>query len=207
MTNAAPDRDDIAWMRQLAEEGGRTPMRGASILLAAGLIFGLASLAHWAVLSELTPWDAEAFNLVWGLATVLFLIVLTAVNLTLRKAEGVTTIANRATGVAWMSVGLGIFALMTSIVVLAVRAGGEAGLIALSLIPSVIMVFYGLGWSVTAAMQRSRPLGLLAGASLIAAPAVAALTGQAEQYLAYGAALFLLMALPGALLMRQAGRV
>jgi predicted membrane protein len=53
-------------------------------------------------------------------------------------------------------------------------------------------------------MQKSRRLWLLAIGSFVAAPVLALLTGQEEQYLAYAAALFLLMALPGWLLMRAA---
>jgi uncharacterized MAPEG superfamily protein len=40
--------------------------------------------------------------------------------------------------------------------------------------------------------------------SFVAAPLLALLAGQTAQYLAYTAALFLLMALPGWVLMRQA---
>ena len=52
-------------------------------------------------------------------------------------------------------------------------------------------------------MLRSRMLWLLAAAALAACPALALLTGSASQYLAYAAALFLLMGLPGFLLMRS----
>ena len=66
------------------------------------------------------------------------------------------------------------------------------------------MVFYGAGWAVSAAMQRSRVLWMLAIGAFVAAPLLAALTGQAEQYLAYAVALYLLAALPGGWLMRAA---
>jgi uncharacterized MAPEG superfamily protein len=66
------------------------------------------------------------------------------------------------------------------------------------------MVFYGVVWAVHAEMQRSSKLWVLSFASFAAAPLLALFAGQAEQYLAYAAALFLLMALPGWMLMRQA---
>ena len=66
------------------------------------------------------------------------------------------------------------------------------------------MVFYGIGWAVTATMHRSRVLWWLMTGSFVAAPLLALLAGQTAQYLAYTAALFLLMALPGWMLMRQA---
>lgn len=195
---------DIAWMRRLAEEGAQAPMQGASILFGAGLIFGLGSLGHWAVASGLAGLEMPAVNVIWLGATALFLIMLVVVLTRLGRAGGVQTSANRASGTAWASVGWGIFALSVSMAVLTWRLGGDAAMVALALMPSMIMVFYGSGWAVTAAMQRSKPLWTLAIASFAAAPLLAALVGQAEQYLAYAAALFLLMALPGWMLMRQA---
>lgn len=195
---------DIAWMRRLAEEGAQAPMQGASILFSAGLIYGLASLGHWAVASGVAGLDMSAVNVLWLGATGLFLAVLTIILVRLRRAGGVTTAANRASATAWASVGWGVFALFTSMAVLGLRMGAEAALVGLALTPSVIMVFYGSGWAVSAAMQRSKPLWILAVAAFAAAPLLALLTGQAEQYLAYAAALFLLMALPGFLLMRAA---
>ncbi|MBU2418379.1 MAG: hypothetical protein KKG14_06735 [Alphaproteobacteria bacterium] len=195
---------DIAWMRRLAEEGQRAPMQGASILFGAGLIYGAASLVHWAIISGAVGLDTSALSFVWLGATVLFLALLVVALAAIKRAGRVETSANRASGTAWASVGWGIFAMSTSMAVLGLRMGEDAALVGAALIPSVIMVFYGSGWAVTAAMQRSRTLWGLAVASFAAAPLLAALTGTAEQYLAYAAALFLLMALPGFLLMRAA---
>lgn len=199
-------QNDIAWMRQLAEEGGQAPMRGASILFAAGLIYGVASLFHWAVEAGLVSEPGPIYGVVWLIATGLFLVVVVMVSMRLGRDGGVKTGAGRATNAVWSGVGYGIFALFTAISVIGYRLGESAVLVTLAMIPSVIMVFYGVGWGVTAAMQKSRPLGWLSLASLIAAPLLALLTGQPEQYLAYAGALFLLMALPGFLLMRGAGR-
>jgi len=195
---------DIAWMRRVAEEGRQAPMQGASILFGAGLIYGLGSLGHWAVASGIAGLGMEAVNYIWLAATLLFFLLLVTVLTRLKRDRGVVTSANLASGAAWAAVGWGIFALAVSMIVLTWRLGGEAAMVTLALMPSMIMVFYGSGWAVTAAMQRSRPLWALAIASFAAAPLIAALVGQAEQYLAYAAALFLLMALPGFLLMRAA---
>jgi len=195
---------DIAWMRRVAEEGRQRPMQGASILFAAGLLYGVASLGHWAVASGLAGLDMSAVNYIWIGVTVVFFAVLVLVIRALKRAGGVETSANRASGTAWASVGWGIFALSLSMAVLAWRLGEDAAMVSFALMPSMIMVFYGSGWAVTAAMQRSKPLWGLAIASFAAAPLIAFLTGSADQYLAYAAALFLLMALPGFLLMRAA---
>lgn len=195
---------DIAWMRRLAEEGAETPMQGASILMNAGLIFGAASLFHWAQITGVAPSSGPVEGLGWLVATLLFLAVLAVTIARLKRSGGVRTARNRATDTVWSALGWGIFALFGAMMALGWRVGGEGVEIAFGLAPSVIMVFYGIGWAVSAAMYKSRPLWGLAVGSFAAAPLLAALTGSANQYLAYAAALFLLMALPGFLLMRGA---
>lgn len=195
---------DIAWMRRLAEEGAETPMQGASILMNAGLIFGAASLFQWAQLTGLAPSSGPVEGLGWLVATVLFLGVLAVTVARLKRSGGVRTARNRATDTVWSALGWGIFALFGAMAALGWRVGGEGVEIGFGLVPSVIMVFYGVGWAVSAAMYKSRPLWGLAVGSFAAAPLLAAMTGSANQYLAYAAALFLLMALPGFLLMRGA---
>jgi hypothetical protein len=198
---------DIAWMRRLAEEGRQAPMQGASILFMAGLLYGLASLFQWAVMADLLPFATQdALSIGWLAATLLFFVVLAVVITRLKRQPGVVTTANRASGIAWSAMGWGIFALFTSFAVVGYRLGEEASLAMVGLVPSIIMVFYGIGWTVSAVMQKSRPLWALSIGSYVAAPVLAAFTGEPVQYLAYAAALFLLMALPGFLLMRAASR-
>lgn len=198
------DAADIAWMRRLAEENAQAPFRGASILTAAGLIYGGASVIHWATITGLIHESGPVSGVIWLIATGVFLAFLVFASLRLRRREGVMTAANRASAAVWTGVGWGTFALFGAMAVGGWRTGGEGMVAFIWLIPSIIMVFYGMGWAVTAAMVRSRPLWGLAIASFAAAPLLALMAGSADQYLAYAAALFLLMALPGFLLMRAA---
>ncbi len=196
---------DIAWMRRLAEEGAQTPMQGNSLLMFGGLLYGLASLFHWGIIVGLVPLGENQVWIGWVAATVGYWIILAVTIPRLRRGAGVSTTANRAAGIAWSGMGWGIFAMFTAMAVLGWRLADEAALEAMfALIPSIIMVFYGVGWAVHAEMQRSRKLWALSLGSFVAAPLLALFAGQAEQYLAYAAALFLLMALPGWVLMRQA---
>ncbi len=196
---------DIAWMRRLAEEGSQAPMQGNSLLMFGGLLYGLASLFHWAVIVGLTPLRENQLWIGWIAATLGYFVVLIVTLPRLRRGAGVSTTANRAAGIAWSGMGWGIFAMFLAMSVLGWRLADEAALEAMfALIPSIIMVFYGVGWAVNAEMQRSRLLWVLSLGCFAAAPLLALFAGQAEQYLAYAAALFLLMALPGWMLMRKA---
>ncbi|MEQ7153764.1 hypothetical protein [Brevundimonas aurifodinae] len=205
MTDTKDEITDIAWLRGLAEEGTRTPIRGASILFAAGMIYGFASLAHGAVEAGLVEVGTEAFGWIWGVAVLAFLAALVVLIGRLKSQGGVETAANRAFGIVWAALGWGIFSLFTSLILSDLSRQGASSMADWALvIPSIIMAFYGVGWAVTATMVRSRPLWVLALASFAAAPALAVLSGSPAQYLAYAAALFGLVAVPGFFLMRAA---
>ena len=207
MTDPNNDTADIAWLRSLAEEGSNTPPQGGSILFAAGLIWGTASVAHWFIISGLLPVDPAGYGLIWGVALLVFFASLFVLTRRLKAQGGVETAANRAFGSVWSALGWGIFSLFTALMLLDVSRTGEVNMAEWSLaIPSIIIAFYGMGWAVSATMLRQRLLWVLATGSFIAAPVLALLSGSTAQYLAYAAALYLLMALPGFLLMRAAKR-
>ncbi|RZI99618.1 MAG: hypothetical protein EON90_10740 [Brevundimonas sp.] len=196
---------DIAWMRKLAEEGADSPMRGAPILMFSGLIYGAMSVVAWLAAADLIPLSINQASIGWFIATVIFWIML-AIMIPRIRRSGTNTLANRASGIAWSGVGWGIFALALAMGVLGWRLGETAGPALFALIPSVIMVFYGAGWAVSAAMFKDRTMWALSFASFAAAPLLAVFAGQSSQYLAYAVALFGLMALPGYLFMRAAKR-
>ncbi len=195
---------DIAWIRSLAEEGANAPLGGGRILMAAGVIYGLASLTQWAAVTGLAPFSVRQSNWIWLAATAVFLLLTLLDKIFLCPSSGVKTAANRAAQAAWACVGTGIFAIIASMSVVAWKVGPTGGVL-LALLPSLIIVFYGLGWGVSAAMVRSARLMGLAIASFVSAVVLAAMTGSDAQFLVYALALFLLMALPGFLLMRAAG--
>lgn len=202
--NAEDSAADIAWMRRLAEEGGHAPLRGGSILMAGGLLYAAASVFHWTLLAGLVPLSTDATWIGWGGATVAFWVFLALAIPRLRRSEGAYTHANRAAGIAWSGMGWGIFTLFAAMAVLGWRMGAAAAPTLYVLMPSVILVFYGVGWAVSAAMFRSRAMWVLSFASFAAAPALAALAETTVLYLAYAAALVGLMGLPGYLFMRAA---
>lgn len=193
-------RDDIAFMRAMAQEGRKTPMLGGSILIAAGLIFGSASLVHYAILGGLIDLSNAAPSVVWLVALVTFILALTVLNLRIGRKPGVYAPVNKASSAAWMGVGLSIFTMSISIGVVAFKVQSELPAL---LFPSLIFALYGVGWAVSATMSDKKWLWLLAIGAWIAAPAIALLTGQPEQYLAYAAGLLLLTVVPGIAMVRQ----
>lgn len=193
-------KDDIAFMKALAQEGGSAPLLGGSILVAAGLIFGAASVVHWAVVTGVLAVSPWAFPIIWFAALGLFLVALVILNRRSRDRPGANSPGNRATGVAWAAVGWTIFAIGVSLMIIAVRTRSEAVML---VFPSLILGLYGMGWSVAAAMSGKRWIRLTAIGSYAATLLVAWFAAEPAVYLAYAGALVLLAALPGYVLMRQ----
>jgi len=192
--------DDIAYMKALAQEGRRAPLLGGSILITAGLVFGLASLVAYGIDSGILNVPPVAYAFLWGGAMLVFFVILAwQIRKTDRK-PGAQSAANRAAGAGWMGVGLGIFVMSLSMAVIGWKVQSP---IPSLIFPSLIFALYGSGWAVSATMSDQKWQWTLAIACWIAAPLIAFLTGSPLMWLAYAAGLFLFALLPGVLLVRQ----
>lgn len=192
--------DDIAYMKALAQEGRQAPLLGGSILITAGLVFGLASIIHYGIDSGILNVSPVAYALLWGGAMLVFFVILAW---QIRKADrkpGAQSAANRAAGAGWMGVGLGVFVMALSMGVIGWKTQSA---IPSLIFPSLIFALYGSGWAVSATMSDQKWQWKLAIGSWIAAPLIAFLTGSPLMWLGYAAGLFLFALLPGVLLVRQ----
>lgn len=193
---------DIGFLKALALEGRAAPWRGGSILVAAGIVYAVASVLDWAIQTgeiAASPW---AFSWVWGGATVVFVAALRIIRR--RTAEPKTAnLANRAAGLAWMGVGWTIFTLAACAYLGAWR--GQS-LLPFLMLPSVVTALYGLGWTVVAAVSRQRWIWLTAVGAYGAAIVMAAFCTSPGLGLLYAGALVLLAVVPGLALMRQAAK-
>jgi hypothetical protein len=195
-------RADVAYMRGLAEEGRRAPLLGGSISVAAGLIYGAASLGHYAVVTdrigEGPTWSLLAIWLGAGAVMGLAVWLLTPAT---RDRPGAASAGNKAASLAWMSIGWSIGAVFLAFFVAASRTGEW---VIMDLLLSVALAFYGAAWGVSAGMSGARWLWLVSLGSLASAVGLAFLVGRPELYLAFAAGLLFWAVAPGLLMMRQA---
>lgn len=192
-------RDDVAFMRALAEEGRSAPMIGGSMMASAGLIFGIASLVFYAELTGAL--DLPGTGLIWLVAMVLYAVIGISIILRIRRQPGYNAAANQATGAAWSSVGYTIFAVWVAFALATVRTGEE---VIMYMFSPVIIALYGLAWSVAAAIARKPWMHAIAITAFVAAAATAWYAGEPEMFLVYTAALVLTALAPGLYLMRLA---
>jgi len=193
-------RDDIAYMRAMAEEGRKAPLLGGAILIAAGLTFGSASLLQWAAAAGVAGVTFELANWGWLAAMVAFIAALSWLSHRLKGRPGACSPVNKAAGTAWMGVGMAIFFMAVSMALIAWRLNAPEVML---LFPSLIFALYGAGWAVSAAMSDKKWLWWVAIGAWVGAPLIALLTGDPAQYLAYAVGLLLLTVAPGLALIRQ----
>ena len=85
MTDQNAIRDDIAFMRALAEERRNDPLLGGSIMIAGGGLFGTTSLVIWIGLLNGLAIDSW-IQLAWPVSGLLFFVTLFVLTQQARKA-------------------------------------------------------------------------------------------------------------------------
>jgi hypothetical protein len=191
-------REDIAFMRSLAEEGRAGSLAGGSILMCAGLIYAVAALVTAYAEANGLITNGVFFPIVWFGATALFLLCL----FFLKSGMPAKTGAPRGASLAWTGAGWSIFVIVIALMLMSYRANAWWLMAACA---PMILAIYGGCWFVAAAVSKLRWLyGVAFGSFLMAGVTAWYAQQPTSQFLAYAAALLALLALPGYLLTRQA---
>jgi hypothetical protein len=192
-------RDDLAFMRALAQEGRGAPLLGGAVLATAGAVFGTAALAHWAVTADVLRVSPAWLAGIWTVAMLLFYGALFAMRRGVAARPGAQSPGNRAFGAVWAGLGGALFVVFFAFAAASIRNDTA---LPMNLFAVVVMAMYGTGWFVANVMSGRRWLFWVGLASLSAAFALGLMAGEEAQFLAYAAALFALVMLPGLVLMR-----
>jgi len=191
-------RDDLAFMRALAQEGRRAPLLIGQNLVIGGIVYAAASLFAWAVAAHMLALPQWWEVAVWFVITPIYMTYCYIRRTQWRNARpGATAITNRAVHAAWRGIG---YALLTLGFATAITAYQMKTMEPFGLFPSIVMALYGLGWLVAAAMSETRWLSTVSIASFIAALLIAFTSDARASFLAMSIALLGLVALPGWLL-------
>jgi hypothetical protein len=193
MTGSVDDiREDIAFLKSLALEGGAATPRGGGILALAGIVYAGASVTQWAAERGILPVGAWGLPLIWLGATGVFLVGLFL--LLPRQSGAAKTASARAMGEVWRSVGLSIFAIAVAFVI---AASVSNHWIIMALMAPVVLALYGGAWSVGARFTKIGWVKLMPWLCFLAAIGTAAMIGRSEQYLVYAGTLVVVAIAPG----------
>jgi hypothetical protein len=197
-------REDISYMRQLAESGRRGPILGGIFLAAAGIVFGLACIVSWAGrtgMLQVRDWnDRYVWFAAGGIFTVYWAVTMIRVLWWGKRSAGA---ANATFGTVWSASGIGVMVAFGTTELVAHNL--NASIILNAYIP-VIYAFYGTAWFASAALARQRWMFLAAFGSFVFAFVIALLAENDLQSPAMGAGLLLLLTLPGLKLMTSEAR-
>lgn len=193
-------RADIAFMRQLAEEGRHSPITDGSFLLAAGMIFGAASLVQWWASTNGVGAGGGFVAGLWFGAIALFMVCLLFLKRSTPRKGGTAG----AFGLAWSGAGCAIVTIVMSLMALGVHNHDWTAMAAM---PSIVLAIYGGAWFVAAALSRTGWLYAVAFGSFVMALVIGWFAAAGPTVLLiYAAGLFGLLALPGLVLMLRARR-
>lgn len=196
MTTPEMLKDEIAYIRTMAEEGHKPAGGGGAIMLTAGLGWGLASVAQAGVFAGMLP--ASAYW-IWYLPMPAFIAVLIMTTQAQRRRPGSTAPVTRAMHTAWGGIGGAMTAVIISFIVFSATTGSAAGWM---MMPSVMLALYGAAWSLYASLSKQRWVMVVAAGSFIAAPLSVLLAADpVKSMLGYAGSLLLFVALPGLVMM------
>ena len=196
--------DDLAFMRSIVEGGGRPPMTLAICYLAGGLLYGLQCLFHVGQATGLIRWPDLA-NLVFVVGiSATFLSILTWAILKDRK-DGTSNrgpMATRTLNAAFSATGMANCAV---IIVFGVGAWRDQDFAIWLYYAAIVFALQAAAWSMAWTLKRKGWMLATALGGWATAVALGVLVREPFLYLGVcTVALFLLFALPGWILFRDA---
>lgn len=194
-----PGSEDLAYIRSLADEGRNAPPLNGPILIAASLVFGSATLGHWAIVSGLLAVDPMALLWVWLAAGAVFAAALFVLIRRMKSRPGYNHIRNEAVGAAWSGAGFTIFSIWLGLVAMGLTTGDWTSM---RIMPSLVCAAYGTGWLVAAAMSGRKWMNTVAITSYAGAAVLGLVSHLSLVMLVFLAIMICVALIPGIVLTR-----
>lgn len=203
MSAAESTREDLAYVRQLAESGAHAPLLGGRFMAWWGSLLTAAYVAHHLALAGAMGGDTAVIPLIWGCFGFFGLGGQLLLARSMPGKSGAGSAGNRASRVAWCAGALAIASMVAGTTVAAASGAGPA---TFDWIVPVAFAVYACALLVTGALAKSR-VTLAAGAGAIAMVGLyAAFIHSPDRYLLAAAGIFLTVLIPGLLLLKAEPR-
>jgi PPE-repeat protein len=196
-------QDDLAYMRTVVEQGGRPRMAGALIYMAAGLIYGTETLVHWGQSINLIRLSMPAtLTFVAGCSALFVLVMIVLIARDKTKGIGAGS-GSRALNAAFGGAGLANIALM---VIFGVNASRQHDMLIWMLYPCVVFALQGAAWYVAFMLRRKGWMLVVSLGCLVTAALMGMVINTPTFNLVAALACFAWLAVPGAIMARDARR-
>jgi hypothetical protein len=189
--------DDIAYLRELTQD--TLSARAGAAMITVGVVFAAVTFAYWLMFSGRIGGLATVGAYLWMAGVVLMVLIAAGLNRRLPPSRGA---ASRGLSAAWGITGCAMIAPCLGWLIGGARIGQPH--LVLWVFPALLFTLYGAAWIVAWVVRRRAWFGLVGAARFAAAFAEGALAGSADQWLVLSAGLVLLVAAPGAAIVRQA---
>ena len=193
--NQSPLADDIAFVRQMAEEGAAAPNVGGRFGVLWGSVISIALLLHWSTFQDWGLIDTPHLMYVWLAAISIGIIGHFVVSAGLSHKPGASAPGNRAGAAIWSIIGPGL-GLYFAGVAAAVIFRDQSPTLFNMIMPSAFLA-YGAAAGVSGALFKQRRQWLIAIICLAACFITLLLVNTSEAYLAAAAGVFLTQVIPG----------
>jgi hypothetical protein len=200
-------KDDISFLRSLAEAGRDRPVVGGIILVAAGVIFGGATLLRWLVQVHAISAPIQispSFDLIGFGSLALFIVAAFAIVPLMRARAAKIGVgqATRSFSMAWNAILIGIVVVS---IVTAIDFRRTQDPMLFSQQGCTIIALYGVAWLASATAPRRRLFFVVAALSFLLAIGCA-LVSPPTQLLAFAITLLLIAIIPGLYLVLRESR-
>lgn len=197
-------RDDLAYVKALAEEGRDTPLVGGVLYVIWGGLIGLVALLAYGEDVGVIPFNAFGGIAPWVVAIAIGWALSMYLGRRTGAKPGASTIGNRTATAVWFSVG--VFMTLFWITLIFVHdnftaIGVPPGFLFGLMFPMAFGL-YGVAFFATATAARAGWLRWIAFAAWICAGLSLALMNNVHQLLIGGVGSFICAVLPGVILMR-----
>jgi hypothetical protein len=189
-------RDDISFLRQMAESGRRGPILGGIFLVVAGIVFGLGCVVSWLGYQNYLPIQGWNQVTLWLVAFAVFWVVWLYLFLKMRSTQAIVGqgSASATFGVIWGVCGSAVIVCFAAVEIVVWKL--DAPVVQAAFVP-VIFVFYGTAWICNGALAKRRWMFVAGAGSFVFTLLLALLAGTTYQALGMGFGLLLLLTLPG----------
>ena len=162
-------RDDLAFMRALAEDSGPLPFQFGANLFVPGLLFGATTVLAWSILIGAVGLPLSWMDWLWIPAVLIYL----PAHLLIRRRHPAAGWGpgKRIFDAAWTAMGMMSVAVLVSLVM----ARGRIDAPFLLLWPPIAFALYGGTWAMVGLIRRRRWYGVLAAGCFVTAVACASL--------------------------------
>ncbi|MEA3041480.1 MAG: hypothetical protein QOC65_969 [Sphingomonadales bacterium] len=200
---AAPSREDIQYVRQLAESGAHAPLLGGRFLAWWGFLLTVAYTIHHFALQGALGDGKSIFATIWIGFAVLGLAGQLLLTRSMGAKSGSGSAGNRASRSVWAAAA---FAIVSMVIGSAIAARNGAGPATFDWIVPVAFAVYACALIVTGSLARDGVTRAAGAGAVIMVGLFTALILAPERYLLAAAGVFLTVLVPGLLLLRAEPR-